>query len=316
MDKPSSSFVIIPIYLIQYWWCCIVNVNKRNLALHSSTMPKNKEKNSNGKVTKSPTKKQRSLPEESEWAVVVAPGSWAGGLGGEKGGERGRRTGKQRSLDLNMATADRDPPASARQHKQQQRGTPASAPQNKQQRGAPTIRAGGGGGNGPADPSTPTSRRPRRQRPRVDSGGNTDPPSPAVSPPGGQLLVHRHYDSAHSQERDSTTTTTTTSTTTMDQHKHHHHTSVSTSLQHYSHPQSLFFFHCRNLANHLYSKVYETQEDLCRKRNEIRLANLQLAAVRAQVSTLLYAIDLLVLFHGVEYRCVTATVATTNMTSP
>ena len=40
---------------------------------------------------------------------------------------------------------------------------------------------------------------------------------------------------------------------------------------------------CRNLANHLYAKVYETQEDLCRKRNDIRTANLQLAAIRAQV---------------------------------
>ena len=39
----------------------------------------------------------------------------------------------------------------------------------------------------------------------------------------------------------------------------------------------------RNLANHLYAKVYETQEDLCLKRNEIRMANLQLASVRAQV---------------------------------
>ena len=275
-------------------------------------MPKNKEKSSNAKVTKSPTKKQRSLPEESEWAVVVAPGSGAGGSGGEKGGERGRRTGKQRSLDLNMTTADYPPSTGGRGG---HRDPPASTPQNKQQRGAPAVRVGGGGGNGPADPSTPTSRRPRRQRPRVDSGGNTDPPSPAVSPPGGKLLVHRHYDSAHSQERDSTTSTTTTTTTstTTDQHKHHHHTSVSTSLQHYSHPQSLFFFHCRNLANHLYSKVYETQEDLCRKRNEIRLANLQLAAVRAQVSTLLYAIDLLVLFHGAEYRCVTATFACRNM---
>lgn len=44
----------------------------------------------------------------------------------------------------------------------------------------------------------------------------------------------------------------------------------------------------RNLANHLYSKVYETQEDMCRKRNEIRMANIQLAAVRAQVSVLGY----------------------------
>ena len=39
----------------------------------------------------------------------------------------------------------------------------------------------------------------------------------------------------------------------------------------------------RNLANHLYAKVYETQEDLCVKRNEIRMANLQLASVQAQV---------------------------------
>ncbi|XP_052799939.1 uncharacterized protein LOC128231321 isoform X1 [Mya arenaria] len=42
----------------------------------------------------------------------------------------------------------------------------------------------------------------------------------------------------------------------------------------------------RNLANHLYAKVYETQEDLCRKRNEIRVANLQLGAVRAQIELL------------------------------
>lgn len=45
----------------------------------------------------------------------------------------------------------------------------------------------------------------------------------------------------------------------------------------------IFFFY-RNLANHLYSKVYETQGDMCCKRNEIRLANLQLASIRAQVS--------------------------------
>ncbi|XP_074660602.1 uncharacterized protein LOC141913058 [Tubulanus polymorphus] len=42
----------------------------------------------------------------------------------------------------------------------------------------------------------------------------------------------------------------------------------------------------RNLANHLYSKVYETQEDLCRKRNEIRMATMQLAAIRAQIELL------------------------------
>ncbi|XP_048780771.2 nostrin-like isoform X2 [Ostrea edulis] len=42
----------------------------------------------------------------------------------------------------------------------------------------------------------------------------------------------------------------------------------------------------RNLANHLYSKVYETQGDMCCKRNEIRLANLQLAAIRAQIEVL------------------------------
>ena len=40
---------------------------------------------------------------------------------------------------------------------------------------------------------------------------------------------------------------------------------------------------CRNIANHQYAKVYETQEDLCRKRNEIRKAHLQLAAIKAQV---------------------------------
>ncbi|XP_048241790.1 uncharacterized protein LOC124114609 isoform X1 [Haliotis rufescens] len=39
----------------------------------------------------------------------------------------------------------------------------------------------------------------------------------------------------------------------------------------------------RNLANHMYAKVYETQEDLCHKRNEIRVANMQLAGVRAQM---------------------------------
>ncbi|XP_052225847.1 uncharacterized protein LOC127841228 [Dreissena polymorpha] len=42
----------------------------------------------------------------------------------------------------------------------------------------------------------------------------------------------------------------------------------------------------RNLAHHLYAKVYETQEDLCRKRNEIRVANLQLGMVRAQIELL------------------------------
>ncbi|XP_078333924.1 uncharacterized protein LOC111126993 isoform X2 [Crassostrea virginica] len=42
----------------------------------------------------------------------------------------------------------------------------------------------------------------------------------------------------------------------------------------------------RNLANHLYSKVYETQGDMCCKRNEIRLANLQLASIRAQIESL------------------------------
>ncbi|XP_052711369.1 nostrin-like isoform X4 [Crassostrea angulata] len=42
----------------------------------------------------------------------------------------------------------------------------------------------------------------------------------------------------------------------------------------------------RNLANHLYSKVYETQGDMCCKRNEIRLANLQLASIRAQIEAL------------------------------
>lgn len=43
------------------------------------------------------------------------------------------------------------------------------------------------------------------------------------------------------------------------------------------------YFIFRNLANHLYAKVYETQEDMCRKRNEIRVANLQLGVVRSQV---------------------------------
>lgn len=44
-----------------------------------------------------------------------------------------------------------------------------------------------------------------------------------------------------------------------------------------------YLFSFRNLANHMYAKVYETQEDLCHKRNEIRVANMQLAGVRAQV---------------------------------
>ncbi|ESP05118.1 hypothetical protein LOTGIDRAFT_102170, partial [Lottia gigantea] len=44
----------------------------------------------------------------------------------------------------------------------------------------------------------------------------------------------------------------------------------------------------RNLANHQYAKVYETQEDLCRKRNEIRVASMQLSAIRAQVSLIVY----------------------------
>ncbi|KAJ8298700.1 hypothetical protein KUTeg_022760 [Tegillarca granosa] len=42
----------------------------------------------------------------------------------------------------------------------------------------------------------------------------------------------------------------------------------------------------RNLGNHLYSKVYETQEDLCRKRNEIRMGNMKLASIRAQIELL------------------------------
>ena len=50
---------------------------------------------------------------------------------------------------------------------------------------------------------------------------------------------------------------------------------------HYYHIMYIHFF--RNLANHLYAKVYETQEDMCRKRNEIRIANMQLGAVRSQV---------------------------------
>ena len=48
----------------------------------------------------------------------------------------------------------------------------------------------------------------------------------------------------------------------------------------------LYVYHMcisRNLANHLYAKVYETQEDMCRKRNEIRIAKIQLGAIRAQV---------------------------------
>ncbi|XP_064635720.1 uncharacterized protein LOC135492918 isoform X3 [Lineus longissimus] len=50
--------------------------------------------------------------------------------------------------------------------------------------------------------------------------------------------------------------------------------------------QTLMSICQRNLANHLYSKVYETQEDLCRKRNEIRMATLQLAAIRQQIELL------------------------------
>ena len=47
--------------------------------------------------------------------------------------------------------------------------------------------------------------------------------------------------------------------------------------------QYLYFAINRNLAKHLHTKVYETQEDLCHKRNEIRLASLQLAMVRSRV---------------------------------
>ncbi|PAA52308.1 hypothetical protein BOX15_Mlig008103g1, partial [Macrostomum lignano] len=47
--------------------------------------------------------------------------------------------------------------------------------------------------------------------------------------------------------------------------------------------ESLKIFCQRNLGNHLYDKVYETQEDLSRKRNEIRMASIQLAAVQAQM---------------------------------
>ncbi|XP_063399634.1 nostrin-like [Mytilus trossulus] len=61
-------------------------------------------------------------------------------------------------------------------------------------------------------------------------------------------------------------------------------TSYITQNQDISH--SLVNICQRNLANHLYSKVYETQEDMCRKRNEIRMANIQLAAVRAQIELL------------------------------
>uniref|UniRef100_A0A1I8HQP5 FH2 domain-containing protein n=1 Tax=Macrostomum lignano TaxID=282301 RepID=A0A1I8HQP5_9PLAT len=46
--------------------------------------------------------------------------------------------------------------------------------------------------------------------------------------------------------------------------------------------ESLKIFCQRNLGNHLYDKVYETQEDLSRKRNEIRMASIQLAVVQAQ----------------------------------
>ncbi|XP_059141328.1 uncharacterized protein LOC131929270 [Physella acuta] len=41
----------------------------------------------------------------------------------------------------------------------------------------------------------------------------------------------------------------------------------------------------RNLARHQYTTVYEAQLEMCRKRNEIRLANLLLAAVKAQVGS-------------------------------
>ncbi|XP_041366943.1 uncharacterized protein LOC121381665 [Gigantopelta aegis] len=42
----------------------------------------------------------------------------------------------------------------------------------------------------------------------------------------------------------------------------------------------------RNLANHMYAKVYETQEEMCQNRNEIRIANMRLAGIRAQIEML------------------------------
>ncbi|XP_076449962.1 uncharacterized protein LOC143286309 [Babylonia areolata] len=42
----------------------------------------------------------------------------------------------------------------------------------------------------------------------------------------------------------------------------------------------------RNMVKHQYAKVYEAQEDMCRKRNEIRIANMQLVAIKAQMEML------------------------------
>ena len=112
-----------------------------------------------------------------------------------------------------------------------------------------------------------TEEKPPRKKQGGRSRGQGSEQSIAPDHPEPNLVVHRHYDSAHSHEQE-----------TAD---------VGVSSQFFiTFTQTLlpFLFNCRNLANHLYSKVYETQEDLCRKRNEIRLANLQLASVRAQVS--------------------------------
>lgn len=139
----------------------------------------------------------------------------------------------------------------------------------------------------------------------VHHGGH--PISPNIDPHDfsrGNVLPYGHHSTHHSGRH----------------HHHHHHmrrrlmTSLSTDESHRDvsddhHHRSLpglkkghsFSDHTafdlrghqaqidkrlRNLANHLYAKVYETQEDMCRKRNEIRLANIQLAAVRAQIEVL------------------------------
>lgn len=46
---------------------------------------------------------------------------------------------------------------------------------------------------------------------------------------------------------------------------------------------SFVHFPSRNLVKHQYAKLFEAQEEMCRKRNEIRIANMQLAVIKAQV---------------------------------
>ncbi|XP_013410981.1 uncharacterized protein LOC106174122 isoform X8 [Lingula anatina] len=42
----------------------------------------------------------------------------------------------------------------------------------------------------------------------------------------------------------------------------------------------------KNIANHQYGKLYEIQEELCSKRNEVRIAKMQLAAIKPQIELL------------------------------